>query len=125
VLADELFPYHGLLAATATGKVFAGRDEQIQEYADHIDGHAALLIQSESGGGKSSVAMAGVLPELQRRHPDWQLLPRVTPGTQPADTLREALAGLLSLPWSMHGRCRQRSNPARPCWSTSTSSKNC
>ena len=97
VLADDLFPYHGLLAATATGKVFAGRDEQIQEYADHIDGHAALLIQSESGGGKSSVAMAGVLPELQRRHPDWWLLARVTPGTQPADTLREALGGLLSL----------------------------
>ncbi|MBC7728787.1 MAG: hypothetical protein H7242_14455, partial [Microbacteriaceae bacterium] len=104
VLADELFPYHGLLAATATGKVFAGRDEQIQEYADHIggddkhpDGHAALLIQSESGGGKSSVAMAGVLPELQRRHPDWRVLPRVTPGTQPADTLREALGALLAL----------------------------
>ena len=59
VLADDLFPYHGLLAATGTGKVFAGRDEQIQEYADHVGGHPALLIQSESGGGKSSVAMAG------------------------------------------------------------------
>ena len=97
VLADDLFPYHGLLAATGTGKVFAGRDEQIQEYADHVDGHPALLIQSESGGGKSSVAMAGVLPELQRRHPDWRVLARVTPGTQPADTLREALGSLLSL----------------------------
>lgn len=97
VLADELFPYHGLLAATGTGKVFAGRDEQIQEYADHIDGHAALLIQSESGGGKSSVAMAGVLPELRRRHPGWQVLARVTPGTLPDDTLREALGSLLSL----------------------------
>lgn len=97
VLADELFPYHGLLAATGSGKVFAGRDEQIHEYADHIDSHAALLIQSESGGGKSSVAMAGVLPELQRRHPGWRVLARVTPGTLPADTLREALGSLLSL----------------------------
>lgn len=97
VLPDELFPYHGLLAATGSGKLFAGRDEQVKEYSDHIDGHAALLIQSESGGGKSSVAMAGVLPELRRRHPDWLVLDRVTPGTQPADTLREALAGLLSL----------------------------
>lgn len=98
VLADDKFPYHGLLAATGDArKVFAGREEQVKEYADHIDGHPALLIQSESGGGKSSVAMAGVLPELQRRHPDWLVLARVTPGTQPADTLREALGGLLSL----------------------------
>ncbi|MBL8352845.1 MAG: hypothetical protein JNL87_21320 [Burkholderiaceae bacterium] len=98
VLPDELFPYHGLLAATGSGgKLFAGRDEQVKEYSDHIDGHPALLIQSESGGGKSSVAMAGVLPELRRRHPDWLVLDRVTPGTQPADTLREALGGLLSL----------------------------
>lgn len=97
VLADDLFPYHGLLAATGRDKVFAGREDQVKEYADHIDGHPALLIQSESGGGKSSVAMAGVLPELQRRHPDWLVLARVTPGTQPADTLREALGGLLAL----------------------------
>lgn len=98
VLADDLFPYHGLLAATGDSrKVFAGRDEQIKEYADHIDAHAALLIQSESGGGKSSVAMAGVLPELQLRHADWLVVHRVTPGTQPADTLRAALRALLRL----------------------------
>lgn len=97
VLADDLFPYHGLLAASGRDKVFAGREEQVKEYADHIDGHPALLIQSESGGGKSSVAMAGVLPELQRRHPEWLVLARVTPGTSPANTLREALGGLLSL----------------------------
>ncbi len=98
VLADDQFPYHGLIAATgSTRKVFAGRDDQIEEYADHIDRHAALLIQSESGGGKSSVAMAGVLPELQRRHADWLLVPRLTPGTQPADALRAALKDLLGL----------------------------
>ena len=104
VLPDALFPYHGLLAASASNSVlFVGREEQTQHYADHLGSHAGLLIQSESGGGKSSVAMAGVLPELQRRHPDWRLLPKVTPGTRPADTLRAALAGLLGLPLLLGG----------------------
>jgi len=97
VLAHSSFPYHGLVAVTtAGGKLFFGREEQTLEYADHLEQHAALLIQSESGGGKSSIAMAGVLPELQRRHPAWRVVPRVTPGTHPADALRGALAQLLS-----------------------------
>jgi hypothetical protein len=103
VLPADRFPYHGLLAATADGgKLFCGREEQTLEYADHFDATSgpqrnALLIQSESGGGKSSVAMAGVVPELLRRHPEWLVLPRVTPGMLPADTLRQALQALLHL----------------------------
>ncbi len=99
VLPATKFPYHGLLAATPQAdKPFFGREQETREYADHLEQHAALLIQSESGGGKSSVAMAGVLPELRRRHADWLVLARVTPGTQPADGLRAALAELLALP---------------------------
>lgn len=105
VLPDALFPYHGLLAVTDAGsKLFFGREEQTQEYANDLEDHCALLIQSESGGGKSSVAMAGVLPELRRRHADWLVLPRVAPGMRPADTLRAALAALLATPASTDGR---------------------
>lgn len=98
-LPDDQFPYHGLLAVTEKERaLFFGREEQTREYVAHLEQHAALLIQSESGGGKSSVAMAGVLPELQLAHPEWRVLPRVTPGSRPADTLRAALAALLALP---------------------------
>lgn len=95
-LRNELFPYYGLVAVTEEGTDrFFGRDQQIKEYAAHLEGHAALLIQSESGGGKSSVAMAGVIPELRRRHPDWLVAPQLTPGAHPRAALGDALAAVL------------------------------
>lgn len=103
-LDDGEFPYFGLDAVTAKERLFGdsetprflGRDDQTREYADHLGRpeHRALLIESESGGGKSSVAMAGVIPELQCRHVDhWLFAPRLTPGAQPMQALQQALAG--------------------------------
>lgn len=95
------FPYFGLIAATEQLRVFAdvdrtqrffGRDEQIKEYVEHLGAHVALLVLSESGGGKSSIAMAGVIPELRRKRADWLLAPRVTPGAHPVAALGSALA---------------------------------
>ena len=95
-LGSDDFPYYGLLAATEEGaQRFFGRDEQIVEYVAHLESHAALLIQSESGGGKSSVAMAGVIPKLRERHPDWLIAPRLAPGAHPSVELGEALAAAL------------------------------
>lgn len=95
-LPKESFPYYGLVAITEEGtQRFFGRDEQIKEYVAHLEDHAALLIQSESGGGKSSVAMAGVIPELRRRHPDWLVAPQLTPGAHPRAALGDALAAVL------------------------------
>lgn len=100
-LPDDLFPYFGLVAAQEAQRQFGdaektprfyGREEQVREYADHLKKHPALLIQSESGGGKSSVVMAGVVPELRSRHPDWLFTPRATPGAHPTKALGDALA---------------------------------
>lgn len=95
-LPKESFPYYGLVAVTEEGtQRFFGRDEQIKEYVAHLEDHKALLIQSESGGGKSSVAMAGVIPELRRRHRDWLVAPQLTPGAHPCAALGDALAAVL------------------------------
>ena len=102
-LDDALFPYFGLDAVTANERLFGdaatprflGRDDQTRDYAAHLrdPDHRALLIESESGGGKSSVAMAGVIPELQRLQGDtWLYAPRMTPGAQPMQALQQALA---------------------------------
>jgi hypothetical protein len=97
-LDDNLFPYFGLFAVDESGSQhFFGRDEQINEYVAHLEGHTALLIQSESGGGKSSVTMAGVIPTLRRKHPDWLVTPRFTPGAHPSRAVEEALAAVSEL----------------------------
>ena len=91
VLPDDRFPYSGLLPVTDTTRLF-GREAQVAEYTEHLEKHPALLILSESGGGKSSIAMAGVLPTLRQRHPEWLFPSRFVPGTLPADALRSVLA---------------------------------
>ncbi|MDE0839929.1 MAG: hypothetical protein OSB41_12880, partial [Kiritimatiellae bacterium] len=100
-LPQELFPYYGLIAATEDSKHFFGRSEQIEEYASHLGERRSLLIQSESGGGKSSLAMAGVIPELRRRHPDWLFTPRITPGAHPQPALEKVLGVVLTQTTSM------------------------
>lgn len=105
-LPEADFPYFDLAAVTAELRHFGdqitprflGREDQTREYADHLsdDAHRALLIESESGGGKSSVAMAGVIPELMSLHGErWLFAPRLTPGVQPMQALHEALAAAL------------------------------
>jgi hypothetical protein len=93
VLPYEKFPYHGLSAFTeADSHKFFGREDQVSGYTEHLDQYFTLVIQSESGGGKSSVAMAGVLPLLKnKRHPEWVYTERITPGTKPMEVLRDAL----------------------------------
>jgi hypothetical protein len=92
-LPSEKFPYYGLKAATeADSHKFFGREDQVLEYTEHLDQHLTLVIQSESGGGKSSVAMAGVLPKLKNeKHPEWIYTKRMTPGTDPLGALRDVL----------------------------------
>lgn len=93
------FPYFGLSAVTADERMFkdsglprfVGREALIEDYAKHLLARPALLIESESGGGKSSLAAAGVIPSLQQKRPAWLLSPRLTPGAHPVQALQEAL----------------------------------
>jgi len=97
-LPDQDFPWSGLNAVTEKeAALFFGRNKQITDYAWYLEEHPALLIVSESGGGKSSLAMAGVIPELRRRHPEWIFTQRVTPGAHPYSELIAAFSTTLTI----------------------------
>lgn len=91
-LPDDAFPYPGLKAFTDAA-LFVGRDDVARAYAEQLEAHGALLIIGPSGSGKSSVAMAGVIPRLD---PSWRRTPPITPGVHPLGALCELLAGLVA-----------------------------
>jgi WD40 repeat protein len=96
-------PYKGLLAFQETdGDRFFGRDPQIQELWEKFRGlHEnesavrLLPIYGPSGSGKSSLARAGLIPELARRPlpgRDLALVAVLVPGTHPLGALAAVLA---------------------------------
>ncbi|MBY0429694.1 MAG: ATP-binding protein, partial [Rhodospirillales bacterium] len=101
-------PYVGLAAFTeAEAEHFFGREEKVAELhatlwemvkasADRADAPPRLLpILGPSGSGKSSLARAGLLPELARRPLPGMLAPRVVvlnPGAHPLEALAVVLA---------------------------------
>jgi WD40 repeat protein len=91
-------PYPGLEPYTQTERTsFFGREGAVADCVKHLDqpGNRILLIIGASGSGKSSLAMAGVLPALAERHGGWLFAPRVTPGLQPMRKLAAAVAGAI------------------------------
>jgi WD40 repeat protein len=93
---DVDFPYPGLAAYTEDERAFFyGREREAKEGVAHLEENKALLLVSESGGGKSSLAMAGILPMLAQGHPDWLRAPRMTPGAQPVEALWNTLWAVL------------------------------
>ena len=50
------------------------------------------MIVGGSGSGKSSLALAGILPKLKSTHTNWQFVPPFTPGAKPFESLASALA---------------------------------
>jgi WD40 repeat protein len=96
-------PYKGLLAFHETdGDRFFGRDPQIKELWEkfrnlHEDESATrlLAIYGPSGSGKSSLARAGLIPELARRSLPGRDRARVAvmvPGSHPLEALARVLA---------------------------------
>jgi hypothetical protein len=96
-------PYKGLLAFQETdGDHFFGRDKQIEQLWNkfrslHEDDSAIRLlpIYGPSGSGKSSLARAGLIPELARRPLPGYTRARVAvlvPGTHPLEALASVLA---------------------------------
>ncbi len=89
-------PYLGLAAygPSAEGLLF-GRDDDAIRLADELITEPVLVLQGVSGSGKSSLAMAGILPRLARRDartgPDWRPVV-VRPGVDPDAALGRALA---------------------------------
>ena len=95
-------PYQGLLAFQENdGYRFFGRDQQIKDLWEKLRGvHEAsvirfLAIYGPSGSGKSSLARAGLIPELSRRPLPGRDRARVAvlvPGSHPLEALATVLA---------------------------------
>jgi WD40 repeat protein len=96
-------PYKGLLAFQETdGKYFFGREKQIKQMwgklrdLQEVESAIRLLpIYGPSGSGKSSLARAGLMPELARRPLPGRTQARVAvlmPGTHPLEALATVLA---------------------------------
>ena len=85
-------PYPGLTPYTqAHAELFFGRDAEIRELLRRIVHLHLVIVIGPSGSGKSSLVLAGLVPELQRRLPDEWLVRIVRPGADPLRTLRSAL----------------------------------
>lgn len=98
--AEPRNPYKGLNAfTTQDAKDFFGREKLVNSLAESLQ-HAIeidrriLAILGASGSGKSSVAMAGLLPHLQSKAPgnNWIYLDRMVPGAYPLENLAVVLS---------------------------------
>ena len=83
-------PYKGLRAFTeADASDFFGRESMVTDLVSRIEaGERFLALVGPSGSGKSSVALAGVIPAVQG--PD-RLVARITPGLHPIAQLEAGL----------------------------------
>ena len=83
-------PYKGLRAFTETDAPdFFGREAMVTDLVRRIEsGERFLALVGPSGSGKSSVALAGVVPAVQPK----RLVAQMTPGLHPFAQLESALA---------------------------------
>ncbi|SJM91947.1 hypothetical protein CRENPOLYSF2_2440012 [Crenothrix polyspora] len=91
-------PYPGLKAYDKKHQDdFIGREKNIEECLAHFNENhnRILMIVGGSGSGKSSLALAGILPALELAHSDWQFVPAFTPGAEPFKAMGRALAEAL------------------------------
>ncbi|HVE82785.1 MAG TPA: protein kinase, partial [Myxococcales bacterium] len=92
-------PYRGLQPFEAEHRaLFFGRRQAIQAVMDRLRGDAFVALTGDSGVGKSSLCLAGVLPAVAEGQlvdkRSWQVA-RMVPGRLPSEALASALAGAL------------------------------
>ncbi|HYK01997.1 MAG TPA: hypothetical protein VE974_09585 [Thermoanaerobaculia bacterium] len=92
MLPDEACPYVGLEAfREADGDFFFGRRRLVQVLLDRIHVRKFVAVLGQSGSGKSSVVMGGLLPAMRRGEIDgsesWKLYPPIVPGSDPLRAL--------------------------------------
>ena len=102
VLDVDRCPYPGLLPYDANDRAcFFGREALVEQVRDHLDlpGSRIFLIVGSSGSGKSSLALAGVIPKLAERYAgEWLFAPRMTPGIHPMANLAASVAAAIGKP---------------------------
>jgi tetratricopeptide (TPR) repeat protein len=71
--------------------MFFGRQGLVDSIVNHLRNNNFLAVIGPSGSGKSSLVLAGVLPELTKgaldRSAQWTYLPRLVPGSNPLRNL--------------------------------------
>ena len=91
-------PYPGLRPfEKSEWPIFFGREKMSGEIIDRLIADHLVVVHGDSGGGKSSVARAGVQAQLEREHARngnrWHTVTAM-PGNAPLNELAEALASL-------------------------------
>jgi len=95
-------PYPGLEPYTENRRgSFFGRQAAVVSYVAHLEqqGNRILLIIGASGSGKSSLALAGILPRLKELHDGvWLFGARLTPGAHPVAQLAGSISQAIGRP---------------------------
>ncbi|GHG92031.1 trypsin-like peptidase domain-containing protein [Streptomyces lanatus] len=95
-LAVPESPFRPLAAfGESDAKSFFGRDREAAEVADLVRGHKAVTLVGPSGSGKSSLAMAGVVPLLREEGYEAVVLRPTSSYGSPLTALAAALLPLL------------------------------
>jgi tetratricopeptide (TPR) repeat protein len=102
IVLTGVCPYPGLDPYTQESRfAFFGREQLVSGYVSHLEqqGNRILLIIGASGSGKSSVALAGILPRLVEHYAGaWLFGPRLTPGAHPLAELAASVAQAIGHP---------------------------
>jgi hypothetical protein len=86
-------PYKGLARFESDdADLFFGRDNDTQKLKRLVGRNCLTMVSGPSGGGKSSLVFAGLMPQLARD--DWHIV-SFRPGDQPVANLAGALAHLI------------------------------
>ena len=87
-------PYPGMVPFDAgQARFFHGRDNEVAELLRRLRHQRFVLVVGPSGSGKSSLVLAGLVPELARRQPGRWLVRSLRPGAAPLRSLTDALPG--------------------------------
>jgi WD40 repeat protein len=97
-LDESLRPYPGLdIFQEADHRRFFGREALAGQMLAHLETNRLLAVSGPTGSGKTSVVLAGLLPELKagklKDSQTWQFLPMLEPGTTPLENLGQSLLG--------------------------------
>ena len=87
-------PYLGLDAFNEERHdLFYGRQSLVEELIAHLQSHRILIIMGESGSGKSSVVLAGIIPKLKNgaleNSENLRYFRRIIPGSDPLANLAQ------------------------------------
>lgn len=135
-LPDEPSPFVGLNAFTemeTANAFFHGRADAVRELANVVARNRLVVVTGPSGGGKSSLVMAGLVPALREGalpgSAHWAYWPAIMPGTDPFAALlnvvrppnqdvrnwiSEQRANLESSPISLAQICEHAAEGPRP-----------